>query len=98
VLVDEASGVTSNMERILRAANQDVPTARRHLELNVRHPLVKNLATLHARGASDVAEPIARLLLDDAMLLEGSVKDASAIGRRLQGLLERAASAAVEGR
>lgn len=98
VLVDEASGVTSNMERILRAANQEVPTARRHLELNVRHPLVRNLATLHARGASDVAEPIARLLLDDAMLLEGSVKDASGIGRRLQDLLERAAAQAVEAR
>jgi molecular chaperone HtpG len=96
VLVDDADGISSNMERILRQANQDYPGARRHLELNVKHPLIRDLAMLHERGATDTAEPIARLLLDDALLLEGTVKDAPAIGRRLQALLERTVSAAVQ--
>lgn len=97
VLVDSEHGMGANMERILAQAQQDVHAAARTLELNVRHPLVKSLATLHAKGATETAEPIARLLLDDAMLLEGHVKDAPAIGRRLQALLERAAGQAVAG-
>ena len=94
VLVDEEHGVSANMERILRQANQDVAAAKRHLELNVKHPLIKDMAALHADGKTDVVEPLARLLLDDAMLLEGHVKDAAGIGRRLQALLQTAASQA----
>jgi HSP90 family molecular chaperone len=78
----------------LRAARQDVPAARRHLELNTRHPLIRDLARLHEAGRTDVAEPIARLLLDDALLMEGTVQDAQAVGRRLQALLTRASSPA----
>jgi molecular chaperone HtpG len=91
-LVDDEAGMSANMERLLRAARQDVGPVLRHLELNVRHPIVKGLAAMHAAGRTGDAEPIARLLLDDALLLEGTVKDAQAVGRRLQALLERAAS------
>ncbi|TNE85723.1 MAG: molecular chaperone HtpG [Deltaproteobacteria bacterium] len=95
VLVDSEHGISGNMERILREAQQDAPKAQRVLELNPGHPLVKNLAQLHADGKTDAAEPIARLLLDDAMLLEGTVKDPAAIGRRLQALLQSASEAAL---
>lgn len=96
VLVDDEHGVSSNMERILREAHQENMNATRHLELNVKHPLVKNLVTLHERGQEDTAAPLARLLLDDALLMEGTVKDAAAMGKRLQALLERAAAQAVQ--
>jgi HSP90 family molecular chaperone len=69
---------------------------KRHLELNVKHPLIRDLATLHEQGATDTAEPLARLLLDDALLMEGTVKDAPGIGRRLQALLQQAAAAAIQ--
>ncbi len=95
VLVDDDHGMSANMERILRQANQEVGKTARHLELNVKHPLIKSLAQLHESGRSEAAEPLARLLLDDALLLEGTVTDASGIGRRLQALLESAASAAL---
>ena len=39
---------------------------------------------------------VAALVLDDAMLLEGMVKDPAAIGRRLAALLETASAAALE--
>ena len=84
-----------DMERILRGAQQDGPKAQRVLELNPTHPLVKNLAQLHADGKTEVAEPLARLLLDDALLLEGTVKDPAAIGRRLQALLQKASESAL---
>lgn len=95
VLVDADEGISANMERILRAANQDVLSARRVLELNPRHPLIKNLVALHEKGRTQEAEPLARLLLDDALLLEGTVKEPAAMGRRLQDLLQRAAEAAL---
>ena len=97
VLVDDEHGISGNMERLLRAARQDVPAARRHLELNTRHPLIRDLARLHEAGKREVAEPLARLLLDDALLLEGTVKEPISVGRRLQALLQQAAASALEG-
>jgi molecular chaperone HtpG len=95
VLVDEDHAMGGNLERILRAANQDVSAQKRILELNVRHPIVKNLAKLHENGKASVAEPLARLLYDDALLLEGTVREPTALGRRLQGLIEQASEAAL---
>ena len=95
VLVDDTDGVTANMERILRQANQEVPSARRFLEINPTHPLIRDLAELQRSGRTQAAEPIARLLLDDAMLLDGSVQDAPAVGKRLQDLLVASARQAV---
>ena len=97
VLVDGEDGMTANMERILRGANQDMmgPGAKRALEVNPRHPLIKNLAELHDSGRGVSAEPIVRMLYDDALLLEGAVKDPAAMGRRLQDILVVASSAAL---
>jgi len=97
VLVDDEQGISGNLERILRAANQDVPAASRILELNPRHPLIRNMARLHDDGAKERLEPLARLLLDNAVLLDGNVKEPAAIGRRLQELLVEASSHALEG-
>jgi molecular chaperone HtpG len=95
VLVDDDAGITSNMERILRQAQQFAPAARRVLELNPRHPLIHSLAELQKRGDTAEAEPIARLLLDDALLLEGSVKEPAAMAKRIQEMLAKMASQAV---
>jgi molecular chaperone HtpG len=96
VLVDAEDGVSSNLERILKQANQQVPASRRILEVNPAHPLLKHLASLHARGAEDVVRPLAQLLLDEARLVDGSLEEPAAMGRRVQDLLlqvaERAAA------
>jgi molecular chaperone HtpG len=97
VLVDSEDGISANMERILRQANQEIQASGRVLELNAKHPLIRNLAALHEQGKADSVAPMARLLLDDALLMEGSVKDAPAIGRRLQDLLVRASQAELGG-
>ena len=47
ILVDQEGAMGANMERILRAANQQVgPSAKRVLELNPEHAMVKTLAFL----------------------------------------------------
>jgi molecular chaperone HtpG len=91
VLVDADWGVSGNMERILRAARQDVPRATRTLEVNPEHPLVKRLVALHEGGHLADAEPLARLLLDHAQLTEGTLDDAVGFAQRLQALMVRAA-------
>jgi len=95
VLVDDDAGMSSNMARILRSANQQVIATKRVLELNPRHPLIKNLAEMQSKGLEVELEPYARLLYDEALLLEGSVKDPAGVGRRLQDLLEKATRSAL---
>jgi len=90
VLVDQAGGLGSNMERILRAANQQVSGSKRVLEVNPEHPMVKTLARLNADGQTGL-EPFARLLLDHAAIAEGRLEDPEGFAHRLQGLMETAA-------
>ncbi len=91
VLVDQANGLGSNLERILKAANQNVPASKRILEVNPEHPMVKTLARLNAEGRAGL-EPFARLLLDHAAIAEGRLEDPEGFARRLQALMETAAS------
>ncbi|MBM4389777.1 MAG: molecular chaperone HtpG [Deltaproteobacteria bacterium] len=90
VLVDEGN-VSANLERILRAARQDGPKARRVLEVNPEHALVKKLVAMHAAGDTAGAEPLARLLYDYAQLAEGHVDDVSGLSQRLSALMLRVA-------
>jgi molecular chaperone HtpG len=94
VLVDADDGISSNLERILKQANQAVPASRRVLEVNPRHPLIQSLATLHERGQRQVVEPLSRLLLDEARLVDGTLDEPAAMGRRVQELLQQVAARA----
>ena len=91
VLVDQAGAMGSNMERILKAANQEVgPGAQRVLEINPNHALVQTLAKLNNDGATGL-EPFARLLLDHASIAEGKLDDPQGFAGRLQALMAKAA-------
>ncbi|NOY28141.1 MAG: molecular chaperone HtpG [Oligoflexia bacterium] len=74
VLVNQEGAMSANMERILKSANQDVPTSKRVLEINPEHPMVKTLARLNKEGKTGL-EPFARLLLDHAAIAEGRLDD-----------------------
>ena len=90
VLVDGEGAVSANMERILRAARQDAPKARRILEVNPEHPLVRKLVVLQTAGATEQAEPVAKLLLDYARIAEGNLEDTAGFAKRLQLLMLQA--------
>ncbi|KAF0217727.1 MAG: molecular chaperone [Geobacteraceae bacterium] len=76
-LVADEYGLNANMERILKAMNQDVPESKRVLELNPDHPLMHILTKIYEKDQgngklSDYCE----LLYDQALLTEGSaIKD-----------------------
>ena len=87
---DIVGGRSGSYERILKQANQEMPMgSKRILEINSKHPLIRNLATLRERGDEDVARPLTELLLDEARLIDGSLEEPAAMGRRVQGVVEQ---------
>ncbi len=93
VLVDAQGAMGANMERILEQLGQAFPTSSRILEVNPSHPQLQALAHLHATGETERAAPLARLLLDQALLLEGKVVDPAGLVDRIQALGTLAAGA-----
>jgi len=92
VLVDDEHGMSANMQRIMTAMNPGMGMAKRVLEINPGHPLVRSLATLHDTGRRGEARPLAMLLVDQAQLSEGYVDDPGALVDRLQALSKLAAA------
>ncbi len=72
-LVADDFGMNANMERILKAMNQDVPESKRILELNPDHPLIGVLSSLFdADKENPRLADYCELLLDQALLTEGT--------------------------
>jgi len=69
---------------------------KRILELNPKHPIVKNLHALAKREpGSEKVKDWSELLLDQALLAEGVVQDPAKLVRRIQDLLTQVSGAAV---
>jgi len=76
-LVADEFGMDANMERILKAMNQDVPESKRVLELNADHPITRIMQKLFDKDkGNSKLDDYCELLYDQALLTEGSpVKD-----------------------
>jgi molecular chaperone HtpG len=84
-LVASEHAPTKNLERILKAAGQEVPELKPILEINADHPIVKRLAQ-----EPDDARfgEWCQILFDQATLAEGGrIEDPAAFVRRLNDLL-----------
>ncbi|HRK96175.1 MAG TPA: molecular chaperone HtpG, partial [Rhodospirillales bacterium] len=91
-LVAGEGDLDMHIERLLRQHRQLGGAVTRVLEINPRHPLIRNLAALAGAGdgAKDALSDAAFLLLDQARILEGeAVADASAFARRMTAMMER---------
>ena len=97
-LVADEGDIDMHLERLLKQHRGLDQTAVRILEINPKHPLIRRLsARLEAKGAEDgesggqsPLEEAARLLLDQARILEGEpLPDPAAFARRLSLLVER---------
>ena len=84
-LVGDKDGISANLERMLRAAGQDVPDVPLALEINPTHPIVERLKaeTDETRFAD-----WSRILFDQALLAEGGrLDDPAAFVKRLNALM-----------
>jgi molecular chaperone HtpG len=91
-MVDDEHALSAHMERLLRAANQDVPQQKRILELNPDHALVKRLIELHASDPrSERFADLVDLIHGQALLQEGStLPDAARFARLVTKLVSGA--------
>ncbi len=91
-VVGDEHDLTPTLEKMYRAMGQDVPHARRILELNPAHPLVAGLRDAHARGDGDeTLGGTAELIYGMALLAEGGeLKDPARFARLMADRLTRA--------
>ncbi len=84
-LVTEQDGISSNLERVLQAAGQNVPAAALILELNPSHPIVK---ALKDEKDDNHFSDWAHILFDQAMLAEGGhLNDPATFVKKLNDLI-----------
>jgi molecular chaperone HtpG len=84
-LVLEQNDMGLQMQQILKAAGQHVPSSKPILELNPQHPLVARLKDL---GDKDKLADWSNILFDQAMLAEGGqLEDPAAYVKRVNNLL-----------
>jgi len=95
-LVSEEGDPGANMQRLMKMLDVSAEESPRILELNPSHPIIKNLSALaESDPASDRVKQWSELLLDQALLAEGVVKDPTLLVKRIQSLLTEVTSAAV---
>ncbi len=87
-LVSKEGDPSANLDRLLKLMDEGAQQHKRVLEINPGHALVENLATVVARdpGSSHV-ELWARMLYDQALLVEGVVEDPAELVGRIDKLL-----------
>jgi molecular chaperone HtpG len=96
VLVAADGDPGANFERIMKMMDKEGVTAKRILELNAAHPIVKNLSALAAKDAdAPQLAAWAEMLFDQALLAEGVVEDPAKLVKRFQDLLIEVSNAAV---
>ena len=90
-LIADEGDLDMHLERLLKQHNQEIPTARRILEINPRHRLIRALAESAMKaGAADALADASELLLDQARIIEGEpLPDPGAFSRRLADVMTR---------
>ena len=90
-LVADVGDMDMHLERLLRAHKQLDSAAKRILEINPRHPVIVALARrIKADGVKPEIEEAARLLLDQARIVEGEpLADAAAFSRRMADFMAK---------
>ena len=88
-LVAEEGGLDPNMERLMKAMGQDVPSAKKVLEINPVHPVFEAMEALFEKDrGSEVLKEYVGLLYDQALMMEGSKpKDPVAFSKAVAKLM-----------
>jgi len=90
-LVTDTSDLTPQMEQMMRAMGQDVPLAKRILEINPKHPLLDKLKARLDGDSEPAFEELAELVYGQALLAEGgSLPDPGKFSKMVADLLVKA--------
>jgi molecular chaperone HtpG len=94
-LVAEEQGLDLRLERFLKQHSQVKELSKRVLEVNPQHELTRKMAELAKdTGKGQEFDELARLLLDQARIIEGEpIPDPGAFSRRMSSFLARGLAA-----
>lgn len=91
-LVNAEGGPSTQMQRILKLAQKDLPDVARILEINPSAPLIRRLCSLSANADHDAfIKQCALQLWTNAMILEGVTPDPEDLVSRVQSFMAEAA-------
>ena len=87
-LVSNEEQMSPNLERVLKAAGQEVPVSKRILEVNLSHPLVTVISSVQS---DDELKDWSTLLYEQSILSEGGkVGDPAGFVRKMNVMLMKA--------
>lgn len=90
-LVVGKEGMDKQMEKMMKMMNQDYTSSKKILEINMSHPLIKNLGK---RLIADASDPVLRKsilqIYEGALLIEGSLSSQTEFVQRMTELMVEA--------
>lgn len=90
IVVNPDGFMTSTMERIMRAANQDLhDLGNKNLEINVKHQLIRHLSELRTKDEA-FARTVVEQIFDNALIQAGLLVNDRKMVERLYAILDRA--------
>ena len=94
-LVVGTQGMDTQMERMMKMMNQGFTGAKKILEVNTAHPLLKNMAKLKAEGGKDdLLEKAIHQIYEGALLIDGNLNQTAAFVERMTDLMVQATTSA----
>ena len=88
-LVADEGDMDQNLERMMKAMGQAMPQSKRILEINPAHPLIESMNAIFEKDKNHpILKEYAKLLYDQALLLEGSkLKDPVAFSKTMSKIM-----------
>jgi len=90
-LVSGKDALDSQMERMMKMMQADMPAGKKILEVNTAHPIIRNLSGMYiANAANPLIRTVIEQLYDGALLHEGGLDSTTAFLSRMNDLIEAA--------
>ncbi|MBM3161894.1 MAG: molecular chaperone HtpG [Chlorobi bacterium] len=90
-LVSGKDALDSQMERMMKMMQADVPEGKKILEVNTAHPIIRNLSGMYmANAANPLIRTVIEQLYDGALLHEGGLDSTTSFLSRMNDLIEAA--------
>ena len=88
-LVSGKDGLDSQMEKMMKMMQANMPSAKKILEVNISHPIIRNLSGMVIADAGNpLIRTVIRQLYEGALFLEGGLDSTTAFLSRMNELIE----------
>ncbi|MEI6846642.1 MAG: molecular chaperone HtpG [Chlorobiaceae bacterium] len=90
-LVSSKDGLDSQMEKMMKLMQSNMPAAKKILEVNTTHPIIRNLASMIILNENNpLIRTVIHQLYEGALLVEGNLDSTTSFLSRMNELIEAA--------